>query len=280
MTHTVLDYKSFSVPKLSEDENDNFLAKQISSALWQIIEKDIASENPLFLKVREGFIEELALKIVKYPHKNLLLGVSGESASGKSTLAKKILEICIKDRKDLYTIITSDNYYKDYSKELKEYGSFEALLEHGINFDEPKAIDIDLLYRDLGRIKSGQTIYTPEYNFITIESIPHKIEMKPAKITLVEGLFVLEKEIRELLDISIFISTPHDIIKERWYKRSESRGKTGKAADMLFEIVDRGAELYIRPYEKVADIVLSGVTSASYIAQIAEQIRNAIHSII
>ena len=91
---------------------------------------------------------------------------------------------------------------------------------------------------------------------------------------------VSEKEIRELLDISIFISTPHDIIKERWYKRSASRGKTGKAADMLFEIVNRGAELYIRPYEKVADVVLSGMTETSYISQMAGQIRNVINSII
>ncbi len=279
MTQT-LEYNSFSIPKFSDEDNDNYLAKQISDALWTIIDEDMNSANPLFLRIREGFIEALALKIVKYPHKNLLLGVSGESASGKSTLAKKILEICIKDRKDLYTIITSDNYYKDYSKELKEFGSFEKLLEMGINFDEPKAVDIDLLYRDLERIKSGQTIYTPEYNFLTIESIPHKIEMKPAKITLVEGLFVLEKQIRELLDVSIFISTPFDIIKERWYKRSASRGKTGKAADMLFEIVNRGAELYIRPYEKVADVVMSGVTDAAYIAQIADKIRNSIRSII
>ena len=275
-----IEYNSFSIPKFSDEDNDSYLAKQISDALWNIIDKDMHSSNPLFLKIRENFIEDLALKIVKYPHKNLLLGVSGESASGKSTLAKKILEICIKDKKDLYTIITSDNYYKDYSKELKEFGSFEKLLEMGINFDEPKAVDIDLLYRDLGRIKSGLTIYTPEYNFLTIESIPNKIEMKPAKITLVEGLFVLEKEIRELLDISIFISTPQDIIKDRWYKRSASRGKTGKVADMLFEIVNRGAELYIRPYEKVADVVLSGITDASYIAQIADEIRTAIHSII
>ena len=275
-----LEYNSFSIPKFSEEDNYSYLAQQISDALWKIIELDMRSDNPLFLKIKQGFIENLALRLVKYPHKNLLLGVSGESASGKSTLAKKILEICIKDRKDLYTIITSDNYYKDYSKELKEYGSFEKLLEKGINFDEPRAVNIDLLYRDLGKIKSGQTIYTPEYNFITIESIPHKIEMKPAKITLVEGLFVLEKQIRELLDISIFISTPADIIKDRWYKRSASRGKTGKAADMLYSIVERGAELYIRPYEKVADIVLSGITNADYIAQIADQIRSAIHSII
>ncbi len=279
MTQT-LEYNSFSVPKFSEEENDNYLAKQISDALWEIVETDAHSDNPLFIKIKEGFIENIALRLVKYPHQNLLLGVSGESASGKSTLAKKILEICIKDRKDLYTIITSDNYYKDYSKELKKYGSFEKLLENGINFDEPQAVDIDLLYRDLGRIKSGQTIYTPEYNFITIESIPHKIEMKPAKITLVEGLFVLENKIRELLDISIFISTPHDIIKDRWYKRSASRGKTGKAADMLYKIVERGAELYIRPYEKTADVVLSGMTDATYISQIVEQIRTVIHSVV
>ena len=131
---------------------------------------------------------------------------------------------------------------------------------------------------DLGRIKNGEVIFTPEYNFFTIESIPHKIRVAPAKIILTEGLFVLEEKLRELLDISIYVHTPADIIKERWYKRAITRGKEGKAADMLFEIVNEGAKKYIRPYAKDADIVISGLTSEEYIKQIAAKIKNAIKS--
>ena len=61
-----------------------------------------------------------------------------------------------------------------------------------------------------------------------LESIPNKIRKVPAKIILTEGLFVLEERIREILDVSIYIHTPEDIIKDRWYKRAGERGKEGK----------------------------------------------------
>ena len=126
------------------------------------------------------------------------------------------------------------------------------------------------------KIKSGETIYTPEYNFFTIESIPNKIEKKPAKIILTEGLFVLENNIKEVLDVSVYVHTPSDVIKKRWYERAITRGKEGKAADMLFEIVNAGAEKYIRPYAKDADVVISGLCPEDYIKEVISKIRTTI----
>jgi len=139
---------------------------------------------------------------------------------------------------------------------------------------------LDLLKQDLIKIKNGEVIFTPEYNFFTIESIPHKIRKMPAKIILTEGLFVLEEKLREILDVSIYVHTPADIIKERWYKRAITRGKEGKAADMLFDIVNDGAQKYIRPYAKEADIVISGITSEDYIKEVAAKIKDAIRACI
>jgi len=270
---------AFEAPVFSDESNNAYLAQQIEKSLKEIIEEDMRSEQPLFINIKNGFIRKLALNIVSNPQARILIGVSGESASGKSTLATKVLDICLSDKyKNLSTLITSDNYYKDASEKLKAAGSYEALFEQGFNLDEPQAVDLDLLKEDLGRIKNGEVIFTPEYNFFTIESIPHKIRVAPAKIILTEGLFVLEEKLRELLDISIYVHTPADIIKERWYKRAITRGKEGKAADMLFEIVNEGAKKYIRPYAKDADIVISGLTSEEYIKQIAAKIKNAIKS--
>ena len=226
-----------------------------------------------------NFIRKLALKLVNNPDTRILIGVSGESASGKSTLTAKVLDICISEKhKSLSTLINSDNYYKDASAKLKAAGSYEALFASGFNLDEPQAVDLDLLREDLAKIKSGEVIFTPEYNFFTIESIPHKIRKTPAKVILTEGLFVLENKIKELLDISVYVHTPENIIKDRWYKRAITRGKEGKAADMLFETVNEGAKKYIRPYAKDADIVISGITTEEHIKEIIAKIKYTINN--
>ena len=270
---------SYSVPVLNEENNNAYLAKLIEKKLLEIVEKDMRSSQPIFINIKKGFIHKIAYKLVSNPHERLLIGVSGESASGKSTLTSKVLDISLTEKhKSLATLITSDNYYKDASDKLKEAGSYEALFDSGFNLDEPQAVDLDLLKEDLMKIKNGEVIFTPEYNFFTIESIPHKIKKTPAKLILTEGLFVLEEKLRELLDISIYVHTPADIIKERWYKRAITRGKEGKAADMLFDIVNQGAEKYIRPYAKEADIVISGITSEDYIRDVVAEIKEAIRS--
>lgn len=270
---------TYKAPVFSEESNNIYLAQQIEKNLNAILEEDMSSSEPIFINIKPGFIKKLALRIVSNPNARILIGVSGESASGKSTLATKVLDICLTERyKNLSTLITSDNYYKDASEALKAAGSYEALFNQGFNLDEPQAVDLDLLKEDLRKIKAGEIIFTPEYNFFTIESIPNKIKKEPAKIILTEGLFVLEDKIMELLDISIYVHTPADIIKERWYKRAITRGKEGKAADMLFDIVNDGAKKYIRPYAQKADIVISGITSEEYIKEIVAKIKDAIRN--
>ncbi len=272
---------AYTAPVFSEDSNNAYIAQQIEKRLKAIIEEDMRSSLPIFINIKPGFIKKIALKIVSDPKARILIGVSGESASGKSTLAAKVLDICLTEKhKSLSTLITSDNYYKDASEKLKAAGSYEALFAQGFNLDEPQAVDLNLLKQDLIKIKNGEVIFTPEYNFFTIESIPHKIKKVPAKIILTEGLFVLEEKLREILDVSIYVHTPADIIKERWYKRAITRGKEGKAADMLFDIVNEGAKKYIRPYAKEADIVISGITSEDYIREVAAKIKDAIRACI
>ncbi|MCR4880948.1 MAG: hypothetical protein K6A44_03240 [bacterium] len=270
---------SYAVPILNDENNNIYLAKLIENKLTEIIDEDMRTSQPIFINIKKGFIHKIAYKLVSNPKERILIGVSGESASGKSTLTSKVLDICLTEKhKSLATLITSDNYYKDASDKLREAGSYEALFDSGFNLDEPQAVDLDLLRGDLKRIKSGEVIFTPEYNFFTIESIPRKIRKAPAKIILTEGLFVLEEKLRELLDISIYVHTPADIIKKRWYKRAITRGKEGKAADMLFGIVNAGAVKYIRPYAKEADIVISGITSEDYIRDVVAKIKDAIRS--
>ena len=80
----------------------------------------------------------------------------------------------------------------------------------------------------------------------------------------------------DLLKENIF--TPFEVIKERWYKRAASRGKTGKAADMQFANVNETAQTYIRPAHEISDIVLNGVVSAEYIEEVTSKIYREIRA--
>ena len=102
---------------------------------------------------------------------------------------------------------------------------------------------------------------------------------KPAKIIVNEGLYVLNEGIRDIMDIKVYVFTPFEIIKDRWYRRAESRGKAGLAADMQFENVNTTAQTYIRPAMQCADIVMNGVVSSTYIQEMTEKIFRTIDNI-
>ena len=205
------------------------------------------------------------------------MSIAGESASGKTTLVKNTAKACIKtDTDNTYTVICCDDYYKDASKELKDAGSYEELFKTGFSFDTPDAIDLGLMKEHLIKLKNGETVYSPYYDFVTCESKKDSVIKKPAKIILNEGLYVLNECMRDIVDVKIYVYTPFEIIKERWYARAVTRGKIGKAADMQFHDVNQTAFRYIRPTMEIADIVINGLTTQQYIEEIALMFIDAI----
>ena len=129
-------------------------------------------------------------------------------------------------------------------------------------------------------LKRGREIKSPLYNFVTCESNPDGELKKPAKVILTEGLYVLNEGIREIMDVKVYVFTPLDVIKERWYKRAALRGKTGTAADMQFADVNRTAQEYIRPAYQISDAVINGMVSQEYIQQITDRIFNTLMEIV
>ena len=125
-------------------------------------------------------------------------------------------------------------------------------------------------------LQNGISVRSPEYNFVTCASNPDGELKKPAKVILNEGIFALNEKLRDILDIAIYVHTPNDVIKERWYKRAESRNKIGKDADKHYEIVKTGAEKYILPTMKSSDIIVNGLTSSEYIEFITDEIFKAV----
>ena len=123
------------------------------------------------------------------------------------------------------------------------------------------------MHEHLKMLKRGESYQTPVYDFVTCERTWGE-EKKPAKIILNEGLYVLNEGLRDIMDVKVYIYTPFEVIKDRWFKRAISRGKTGEAAQMQFMDVNTTAQTYIRPVLQISDVILNGLSSADYITEL------------
>ena len=260
----------------------------IVDELKKILEEDKLQPQPLFLKTSENLILNIARKVVQEKKKTFLVGITGESASGKTVFVDNTIKACVRDRsgkitespagvvadgkKGIYTVIRCDDYYKDTSKELLEAGSYEELFKTGFSFDTPDAINLDLMKEHLIELKKGNSVRSPHYDFVTCVSDPNGDLKEPAKVILTEGLYVLNEGVRDVMDVKVYVYTPLEVIKERWYKRAALRGKTGNAADLQFQDVNKTAQQYIRPAYQISDAVINGMVSQEYIQQITDKI--------
>lgn len=252
---------------------DMELISNIVDTLKEILEEDRKQEQPLFLKVADDFIMNIARKVVQEKKKTFLIGITGESASGKTVFVDNTIEAVVRDKKEgIYTVIRQDDYYKDTSKELIEAGSYDALFKTGFSFDTPDVINLPLMREHLLGLKHGETVVSPKYDFVTCVSSPDGDIKKPAKVILTEGLYVLNEEVRDIMDVKVYVYTPIEVIKERWYKRAASRGKSGEAADLQFKDVNATAQQYIRPTYQIADCIINGMVDKDYIKVITDKI--------
>lgn len=259
---------------------DMELITKIVDTLKDILEYDKKQAKPLFLHTTDNFIMNIARKVVEEKKKTFLIGITGESASGKTVFVDNTTHACVKDSHDgIYTVVRQDDYYKDTSKELKDAGSYEELFKTGFSFDTPDVIDLQLMREHLLALKNGKEITSPRYNFVTCESTPDGDVKKPAKIILTEGLYVLNEQVRDIMDVKVYVFTPLEVLKERWYKRAASRGKTGEAADLQFKDVNKTAQQYIRPTYPIADVIINGLVSQKYIVEITDKIFDSIKAL-
>ena len=270
----LVDYDFYS------SRRDMEVISKIVESLKGILEEDKKAEQPLFLKTSENLILNIARKVVLDKKKTFLIGITGESASGKTVFVDNTIKACVKEKREgIYTVIRCDDYYKDTSKELQEAGSYEELFKTGFSFDTPDAIDLELMKSHLRAIKEGQTVRSPRYDFVTCISDPNGDIKTPAKVVLTEGLYVLNEGVRDIMDVKVYVFTPLEVLKDRWYRRAALRGKTGAAADLQFQNVNETAQQYIRPNYQIADAVINGMVSQEYIQEITDKIFYALKNI-
>ena len=180
----------------------------------------------------------------------ILIGISGGSASGKTSIARRIQESY--SDSDAVTIIKEDDYYKDQS-----FLPFEERLK--TNYDHPNAFDHDLLIRHLDMLKKGEQIEKPTYDYVHHTRSDVTEIVKPTNVMVVEGLFVLENSaIRERLDIKVFVDTPADIRFIRRLQRDMiERGRSMESViNQYCNTVRVMHEEFIEPTKKYADIII------------------------
>ncbi len=263
-------------------KNDtSIIVFRIVDGIKEILEDDRKQKQPLFLSVNETLLIKIIKTFLEDRNRQCLIGITGESASGKTTLVNYVLKALRKKLfNETYTSLCCDDYYKDTSLELKAAGSYEKLYETGFSFDKPSAINLELMRAHLISLKNGCGVNAPEYDFVTCESIPNRAYKNPTRAILAEGLYVLGDELCDLFDVRVYVFTPFEKIKERWFARAILRGKTGHAAEHQFNDVNSTAQIYIRPTMQKADIIINGLTSSEYIEDITTRIINLVNDVI
>jgi uridine kinase len=184
-------------------------------------------------------------------NKPFIIGITGGSASGKTTLINALKnhfasEVCF---------IRLDEYYKPKDQQPTDENGIE-------NFDTPDSIDIDALIHDLRNLQKGITVERMEYTFNNSSAKPEKIVYQPSPVIIVEGIFVLYyHRLRSLLDFKIYLDAP-EFLK---IKRRLSRDKTERGYDMedvlyRYEFhVGPTYQKYIEPLKWEADISIPNI---------------------
>lgn len=131
----------------------------------------------------------------------LIIGITGGSGSGKTTVVKKVMSFFSPKQ---VTIVSQDSYYKDNSNILPEARA-------NINFDHPESIEFDLLVEHLKLLRAGKAIEEPVYDYITSTRQKETIHIEPNHVIIVEGILLfVDKGVRDLCDIKVFVDAEPD----------------------------------------------------------------------
>jgi len=183
----------------------------------------------------------------------IVIAIAGASASGKSLIANTIFEeLCSELGTDQIGIISEDAYYKDQSHLSMD----QRVLT---NYDHPKAFDHDLLCEQLKILKNKQAVDIPVYSYTEHTRLSDTTTLTPKRIIILEGILLLnDANVRDQIDVSIFIDTPLDICLMRRLKRDiEERDRSMESVIEQYTTTVRPMFLrFIDPSKQYADIIV------------------------
>jgi uridine kinase len=182
--------------------------------------------------------------------KSKLIGIAGGSCSGKTTLARAILDSL---GTDVCHILFQDNYYIDQSKKFDGDGG-------SVNFDHPNSLDWKLLELHLKSLKDNQRIDVPQYDFVKHSRKEETISFDPIKFILIDGTLIFHHSyIRDLFDYKIYLEADYETrFGRRLLRDMRERGRTEKGVKKQFESQVEPMHIkYVTPSKRFADLLLT-----------------------
>jgi uridine kinase len=179
----------------------------------------------------------------------LVIGVAGGSGSGKTTISSAIVGQIGRDH---VALVEHDAYYR-------EYGSLPFEERAQINFDHPDSLETELLIEHLRSLIAGQAIEKPVYDFTTHSRLAQTVIVEPKPTIVVDGILVfVEQELRELMDLKIYVDTDSDLrILRRLQRDIEERERTlDSVIDQYLSTVRPMHLQFVEPSKRYADIII------------------------
>ncbi|CCX72071.1 MAG: uridine kinase [Firmicutes bacterium] len=178
----------------------------------------------------------------------IVIGIAGGTGSGKTTITRKIMQHFGGD----VSVVYHDNYYKAHHN--MSYNERTKL-----NYDHPDAFDTDLLIEDLKKLRRGETIQCPVYDYTAHDRSSKTVTVKPAKVIVVEGILIFQsEELCKLMDIKIYVDTDADVrILRRIVRDVRDRGRSLESVvNQYLTTVKPMHEQFVEPSKRKADIII------------------------
>jgi uridine kinase len=179
----------------------------------------------------------------------LIIGVAGGSGSGKTTVVREIVRALGRGQ---VTVIHHDAYYRDV-------GHLDYEARARINYDHPDSLDTALLVHHLRLLAAGKSVEVPVYDFAEHARRPETESVAPRRAIIVDGMLILwDRELRELMDIKVFVDTDADLRFIRRLKRDmEERGRSAESVIEQYTTTVRPMHLeFVEPSKRYADVIV------------------------
>jgi len=179
----------------------------------------------------------------------IVIAVAGGTGSGKTTVANEILQ---RIGAEHIACIPHDAYYRDLSH-------LSPRQRDQLNFDHPDSLETELLIEHLEKLRAGQAVQVPIYDFTTHTRTQHTRHVEPAPVILVEGILVFaEPELRKLFDVKLYVDTDADVRFIRRLRRDvEERGRTTESVCEQYLSTVRPMHLeFVEPSKRYADVII------------------------
>jgi uridine kinase len=179
----------------------------------------------------------------------LVIGIAGGSGSGKTTVAQEILQRVGPDR---IAYIQHDSYYKDLT-------GLPPAQRAEVNFDHPNSLETELLTEHIEKLKRGQAIEVPIYDFATHSRTDKTFNVNPRGVIIVEGILIfVDAALRPLFDLKLFVDTDADIRLIRRLDRDiTERGRTVESVLKQYQSTVRPMHLeFVEPSKRYADVII------------------------